>query len=109
MLLVYQATRIHEEFFLPAEVIIEQGDVVDHLYIVCHGELVWLSKFNLNVFVRMCIFSIRTSRLEHTLFCLPVHFYFFLFNYMYIIHSFIYLSLKAEGTLEEKRTALIYS
>ncbi|KAM5570352.1 potassium channel SKOR [Rosa sericea] len=33
------ATRIHEEFFLPAEVIIEQGDVVDHLYIVCHGEL----------------------------------------------------------------------
>ncbi|KAL6183316.1 hypothetical protein ACLB2K_044727 [Fragaria x ananassa] len=33
------ATRIHEEFFLPEEVIIEQGDVVDHLYIVCHGEL----------------------------------------------------------------------
>ncbi|XP_034217564.1 potassium channel SKOR-like [Prunus dulcis] len=33
------ATRIHEEFFLPPEVIIEQGQAVDQLYIVCHGEL----------------------------------------------------------------------
>lgn len=40
MLVVYQATRIHEEFFLPPEVIIEQGQAVDQLYIVCHGELV---------------------------------------------------------------------
>lgn len=61
MLLVYQATRIHEEFFLPAEVIIEQGDVVDHLYIVCHGELVWLSKFNLNVFVCACFSSVQAG------------------------------------------------
>ncbi|GLT45484.1 hypothetical protein SLA2020_193130 [Shorea laevis] len=33
------ATRVHEEFFLPGEVIIEEGKVVDQLYIVCHGEL----------------------------------------------------------------------
>ncbi|PQQ15447.1 hypothetical protein Pyn_28840 [Prunus yedoensis var. nudiflora] len=33
------ATRIHEEFFLPPEVIIEQGQAIDQLYIVCHGEL----------------------------------------------------------------------
>ncbi|XP_068308778.1 potassium channel SKOR-like [Pyrus communis] len=33
------ATKIHEEFFLPGEVIIEQGQAVDQLYIVCHGEL----------------------------------------------------------------------
>lgn len=94
MLLVYQATRIHEEFFLPAEVIIEQGDVVDHLYIVCHGELVWLSKFNLNVFVCAFFPSIQAGSNTPFSVCLCI---FFLFNYMYIIHSFIYLSLKAEG------------
>uniref|UniRef100_A0A6N2KC42 Potassium channel n=1 Tax=Salix viminalis TaxID=40686 RepID=A0A6N2KC42_SALVM len=33
------AIRVHEEFFLPGEVIIEQGHVSDQLYIVCHGEL----------------------------------------------------------------------
>ncbi|XP_021909583.1 potassium channel SKOR-like isoform X2 [Carica papaya] len=33
------AIRVHEEFFLSGEVIIEQGRVVDQLYIVCHGEL----------------------------------------------------------------------
>ncbi|KAJ6387376.1 hypothetical protein OIU78_017153 [Salix suchowensis] len=33
------AIRVHEEFFLPGEVIIEQGHVTDQLYIVCHGEL----------------------------------------------------------------------
>ncbi|CAM8995843.1 unnamed protein product [Rhodiola kirilowii] len=33
------ATRVHEEFFLPGEVIIEKGSVIDQLYIVCHGEL----------------------------------------------------------------------
>ncbi|XP_021721461.1 potassium channel SKOR-like [Chenopodium quinoa] len=32
-------TRVHEEFFLPGEVILEQGNVVDQLYIVCHGKL----------------------------------------------------------------------
>ncbi|KAL2317285.1 hypothetical protein Fmac_031161 [Flemingia macrophylla] len=31
--------RIHEEFFLPGEVIMEQGNVVDQLYFVCHGVL----------------------------------------------------------------------
>ncbi|XP_047974109.1 potassium channel SKOR-like isoform X2 [Salvia hispanica] len=32
-------TRVHEEFFLPGEVIMEQGSVVDQLYFVCHGVL----------------------------------------------------------------------
>ncbi|GMI91037.1 STELAR K+ outward rectifier [Hibiscus trionum] len=32
--------RLHEDFFLPGEVIIEQGNVVDQLYFVCHGVLV---------------------------------------------------------------------
>lgn len=31
--------RVHEEFFLPGEVIMEQGDVVDQMYFVCHGML----------------------------------------------------------------------
>ncbi|KAK2652563.1 hypothetical protein Ddye_012419 [Dipteronia dyeriana] len=31
--------RLHEEFFLPGEVILEQGNVVDQLYFVCHGSL----------------------------------------------------------------------
>ncbi|XP_027187729.1 potassium channel SKOR isoform X3 [Cicer arietinum] len=32
-------TRLHEEFFLPGEVILEQGNVVDQLYFVCDGVL----------------------------------------------------------------------
>ncbi|KAM7515882.1 hypothetical protein LguiA_005465 [Lonicera macranthoides] len=31
--------RVHEEFFLPGEVIMEQGNAVDQLYFVCHGVL----------------------------------------------------------------------
>lgn len=31
--------RVHEEFFLPGEVILEQGNAVDQLYFVCHGVL----------------------------------------------------------------------
>ncbi|KAK9272709.1 hypothetical protein L1049_003086 [Liquidambar formosana] len=31
--------RVHEEFFLPGEVIMEQGNVVDQLYFVCDGTL----------------------------------------------------------------------
>ena len=38
--MIYQAAQVHEEFFLPGEVIIEQGKVVDQLYIICHGEVV---------------------------------------------------------------------
>ncbi|KAI9087397.1 hypothetical protein K1719_030717 [Acacia pycnantha] len=38
------AINVHEEFFLPGEVIVEQGDVVDQLYLVCHGELDELRK-----------------------------------------------------------------
>lgn len=38
--MVYQAGRVHEEFFLPGEVIIEQGNVMDQLYFICHGEVV---------------------------------------------------------------------
>ncbi|XP_037493938.1 potassium channel SKOR isoform X2 [Jatropha curcas] len=32
--------KVHEEFFLPGEVIIEQGHVADQLYVVCHGKLI---------------------------------------------------------------------
>ncbi|KAF5769352.1 putative potassium channel, voltage-dependent, EAG/ELK/ERG, rmlC-like jelly roll [Helianthus annuus] len=32
-------TRVQEEFFLPGEVIMEQGIVVDQLYFICHGSL----------------------------------------------------------------------
>ncbi|KAL1566752.1 potassium channel SKOR-like [Salvia divinorum] len=32
-------TRVHEDFFLPGEVIMEQWDVVDQLYFVCQGAL----------------------------------------------------------------------
>lgn len=32
-------TRLHEEFFLPGEVIMQQGYVVDQLYFVCDGVL----------------------------------------------------------------------
>jgi len=39
-LLILQVIRLHEEFFLPGEVIMEQGNVVDQLYFVCHGVLV---------------------------------------------------------------------
>ncbi|XP_021830942.1 potassium channel SKOR [Prunus avium] len=31
--------KLHEEFFLPGEVIMEPGNVVDQLYFVCHGGL----------------------------------------------------------------------
>ncbi|CAK7338936.1 unnamed protein product [Dovyalis caffra] len=31
--------KLHEEFFLPGEVIMEHGNVVDQLYFVCHGVL----------------------------------------------------------------------
>ncbi|KAL6319416.1 hypothetical protein AAG906_014091 [Vitis piasezkii] len=33
------ATRVHEEIFLPGEVILEEGNMVDQLYIVCNGKL----------------------------------------------------------------------
>ncbi|KAK1370794.1 Potassium channel [Heracleum sosnowskyi] len=32
-------TRVCEEFFFPGELIMEQGDAVDQIYIVCHGVL----------------------------------------------------------------------
>ncbi|KAK1410666.1 hypothetical protein QVD17_37204 [Tagetes erecta] len=32
-------TKVQEEFFLPGEVIMEQGIVVDQLYFICHGNL----------------------------------------------------------------------
>ncbi|XP_042518767.1 potassium channel SKOR-like isoform X2 [Macadamia integrifolia] len=31
--------RLHEEFFLPREMVTEQGNVVDQIYFVCHGVL----------------------------------------------------------------------
>lgn len=37
---MWQVIRLQEEFFLPGEVILEQGSAVDQLYFVCHGALV---------------------------------------------------------------------
>ncbi|KAK1287000.1 Potassium channel KOR1 [Acorus calamus] len=31
--------RLHEEFFLPGEVIVEQGNAIDQLYFICYGVL----------------------------------------------------------------------
>ncbi|KAL0425229.1 UNVERIFIED_CONTAM: Potassium channel SKOR [Sesamum radiatum] len=36
---IYKATRVHEEFFLPGEVIIEGGSIGDQLYFLCDGKL----------------------------------------------------------------------
>ncbi|XP_074376254.1 potassium channel KOR1-like isoform X6 [Apium graveolens] len=33
------ASKVHEETFLSGEVIVEQGDVMDQFYIICHGKL----------------------------------------------------------------------
>ncbi|XP_075111803.1 potassium channel SKOR isoform X2 [Nicotiana tabacum] len=33
------AIKVHEEFFLPGEVIMEQGSMADQLYFVCHGKV----------------------------------------------------------------------
>ncbi|XP_060204220.1 potassium channel SKOR-like isoform X2 [Lycium barbarum] len=38
------AIRVHEEFFLPGEVILEQGSMADQLYFVCHGKVEELTK-----------------------------------------------------------------
>jgi CRP-like cAMP-binding protein len=36
----WQVIRLQEEFFLPGEIILEQGSAVDQIYFVCHGALV---------------------------------------------------------------------
>lgn len=41
-----QVMKLNEEFFLPGEVIIEQGSAVDQIYIVSHGELVMFYRNN---------------------------------------------------------------
>ncbi|XP_030541121.1 potassium channel SKOR-like isoform X2 [Rhodamnia argentea] len=38
------AVRVHEEYFLPGEVIIEQETAVDQLFILCHGYLEGVGK-----------------------------------------------------------------
>ncbi|KAK6794848.1 hypothetical protein RDI58_008301 [Solanum bulbocastanum] len=38
------AIKVHEEFFLPGEVILEQGSMADQLYFVCHGKVEELTK-----------------------------------------------------------------
>lgn len=45
---------MHEEFFLPGEVIMEQGSVVDQLYFVCHGVLVCVIILD-NSYLCLCI------------------------------------------------------
>ncbi|CAH1436932.1 unnamed protein product [Lactuca virosa] len=32
-------SRVHEEFFPPGKIIMEQGSVVDQIYFICHGKL----------------------------------------------------------------------
>ncbi|XP_022850369.1 potassium channel SKOR-like isoform X1 [Olea europaea var. sylvestris] len=39
------AIRVHEEFFLPGEVIIEDGKTVDQLYFLCDGKLEEVKKY----------------------------------------------------------------
>lgn len=51
--------RLHEEYFLPGEVITEQGNVVDHLYFVCEGLLV--SQISLHLIVRVSLPLLYTS------------------------------------------------
>ncbi|RZS18331.1 hypothetical protein BHM03_00050577 [Ensete ventricosum] len=41
-----QVIRLQEEFFLPGELILEQGNAVDQLYFVCHGILVTIIIYN---------------------------------------------------------------
>ncbi|KAH0689950.1 hypothetical protein KY289_017308 [Solanum tuberosum] len=38
------AIKVHEEFFLPGELILEQGCMADQLYFVCHGKVEELTK-----------------------------------------------------------------
>ena len=38
--LLMQVSRVHEEFFPPGKVIMEQGSVVDQLYFISDGKLV---------------------------------------------------------------------
>ncbi|XP_028756660.1 potassium channel SKOR [Neltuma alba] len=48
------AIRVHEEFFLPGEVIMEQGNLANQLYLVCDGELVEMRREDVDkeVFIR---------------------------------------------------------
>ena len=48
-----QARRVHEEYFLPGEEIIEQGSAADQVYFVATGSLV--SSFH-NVLVNLQLF-----------------------------------------------------
>lgn len=48
----FQVTRLHEEFFLPGEVIMQQGYVVDQLYFVCDGVLV---RFYISTTTSQCL------------------------------------------------------
>ncbi|CAI0417664.1 unnamed protein product [Linum tenue] len=54
------ATKVHEEFFLPGEVIIEQGNVVNQLYIVCHGELEEIGKEEDGKMVEIILANLQT-------------------------------------------------
>lgn len=40
IVILFQVIKLYEEFFLPGELIMEQGNAVDQLYIVCDGMLV---------------------------------------------------------------------
>ncbi|XP_052183654.1 potassium channel SKOR-like isoform X2 [Diospyros lotus] len=52
-----KATRVHEEIFLPGEVVIEQGHIVDQLYFVYHGKLEGKSKDDETAVLHLQTFS----------------------------------------------------
>jgi hypothetical protein len=59
--------KLHEEFFLPGEVILEQGTVVDQIYIVAHGCLVLLAEFNNFITLRdLCTRSVCERNLHRS-------------------------------------------
>lgn len=56
-LLDVKAIKVHEEFFLPEEMIVEEGTAGDQLYFLCDGKLVWLRKrFNYELLGKSCKF-----------------------------------------------------
>ncbi|KAI3780235.1 hypothetical protein L2E82_10206 [Cichorium intybus] len=53
------AIKVHEELFLPGEVIIEEGNIADQLYIVCHGKLEDIGRSENEA--EKCIVNLETS------------------------------------------------
>ncbi|XP_062023665.1 potassium channel SKOR-like [Rosa rugosa] len=54
--------KLHEEFFVPGEVIMEPGNVVDQIYFVCHGVLVGMLQDG-----KMCSLMILKFKMQPTM------------------------------------------